>query len=160
MTIRTKRFYLILLAEVSAVLLLVAGYLFLDSERLYEWVLGEVEYSYAPENCNLKVAPCEARFPDGSKVVLSISPKEIPVMQPLQYRVESTDLQTDSLKLEIFGTNMNMGLYGATLSKHENGVYQGKGMLPTCTGKMFWRANLIKEGRASHQGIAFKFETD
>jgi hypothetical protein len=159
-SMRGKRFWKLLLLEMI-VLLGVGGYFFIDSHDVYRWWVGDTHFTTAPTSCNLHVSTCELTLSDGSLVSLDISPKPIPLMKPLNFRVLAPNLRLPFIELKLFATNMNMGFHTFKLFPKEEGVYEGEGMLPTCVvGNMIWQTNLIINQPTQSIGATFYFQTD
>jgi len=153
------RFFKWLIVEIIAVLL-IGAYIFIDSQDVYRWWVGETHFVPSDNSCDLHLNACEATLNDGSSLILDIEPKEIPLMKPLRFKVTSS-INVPSIEIKLFATNMNMGLHTIKLVQSVKGVYEGEGMLPTCVmGNMMWQANVIlNQNRQSH-GAIFTFKTD
>ena len=157
----TKSFTKTLLIQAAAVAIVVIGYLAWDADAVYEWLSGDILFGTPAEAaCDLNQETCSAALPDGTPVTLSISPRPIPVMQKLQFEIAAKSLESESLKLEMYGLNMNMGRYTYTLVRDANGTYRGDGMIPSCVGQMQWRANIIAETPMQRVGTYFTFTTE
>lgn len=157
---RGKRFWKLLLLEII-VLLGVAFYVFVDSHDIYRLWVGDTHFTQAPSSCNLHVKACDVRLSDGSNVTLDISPKPIPLMQPLTFHVNAPALSLPFIELKLFATNMNMGFHTVKLIAKGDGLYEGEGMLPTCVvGNMIWQTNLIINHTHQSIGAIFYFQTD
>lgn len=103
----------------------------------------------ADPDCDLRAGPCTTRLDGGSSVSLAIEPRRIPVMKPLQFRVEMKNLAADQVVIDFQGVDMNMGLNRAKLEPAGEGVFTGQGTLPVCVrDAMEWEAKvLIATGR-------------
>ena len=150
-----------LLIQAAAVALVVIGYLAWDADAIYEWLSGDIVFGAPAEaSCDLNKEPCRAALPDGTPVTLSISPRPIPVMRKLQFEMRADALKSDTVKLEMYGLNMNMGRYTYTLARGADGTFRGEGMIPSCVGQMQWRANIIAETPMERVGTYFTFTTE
>lgn len=149
----------ILLIQTGVAVLLVVGYLAWDSDALYEWLSGDIEFTAPTQPCDLHKESCHATL-DGNAVTFSITPRPIPVMQKLHFSVNGEELPYESLKVEFYGLNMNMGRYSYPLKRQSDGTYRGEGMIPSCVGEMEWRANLIAESATRRVGTYFTFMTE
>ena len=116
----------------------------------------------APVNtrCDLHQGPCRTALPRGGEVILSILPRDIPVMQPLDIRVQIRGLEASSARVEFVGVNMDMGLTRAPLSAQGGAKFTGSGMLPVCTrSRMVWDARVMVETPRGLVVAPFRFET-
>ncbi len=157
---RGKRFWKLLLLEII-LLLGVAGYFFIDSHDVYRLWVGDTHFTVAPTSCNLHVKACEVRLKDDSLITFEVSPKPIPLMKPLHFKIIAPSLTLPFIELKLFATNMNMGFHTFKLLEKEKGVYEGEGMLPTCVvGNMIWQTNLIINHPHESIGATFYFQTD
>lgn len=155
-----KRFYKILFLEILAVLL-IASFFFIDQEKMYKWFAGETHFSESINPCDLHMSACTTTLTDGNSVTFSIEPKTIPLMKPLTFRVQTFGIEDEEIDLSIYATNMNMGLHTFTMKKVSNGLYEAKGILPTCiVGNMIWRAEVVLNRPTQSIGAAYTFKTD
>lgn len=112
--------------------------------RLYEWLFPEIsETALLAPGCDLHAGPCSATLEDGGELTLSITPRPIPSLAPLQLQVSSTGLEVSAATVDVYGLSMNMGLFRTALQIGEDGLWQGKSGLPVCTtSRMTWRAEV------------------
>lgn len=148
-----------LLIQTGIAVLLVVGYLAWDSDALYEWLSGDIEFTAPAAPCDLHKDACRATL-DGHEVSFAITPRPVPVMKKLHFSVKGEGLEYDALKVEFYGLNMNMGRYNYTLERQSDGSYRGEGMIPSCVGAMQWRANLIAESATRRVGTYFTLMTE
>jgi len=154
-----KSFFKILAIQAGIAVLLVFAYLAYDADAIYRWLSGDIQFGTTAQQCDLHKTPCTATMGDGTPVTFAITPRPIPVMEKLQLHLSSPrDYKT--LKVEIYGLNMNMGRYSYTLTRGADGNYSGEGMIPTCSGRMDWRANIIAEEPTRRIGTYFTFSTE
>lgn len=148
-----------LAAEILAVIL-VAMYVLIDASDVYSWWVGDTKFVTLTEPCNLHDEACSVTLKDGTKLTFEISPKDIPLMKPLHFKVTSTHV-LPSIQLKLFATNMNMGFHTITLKSSNEGLYEGEGSLPTCMlGGMIWQADIILNTPSKSLGALFTFQTD
>ncbi len=139
----------------------VAAYFLIDSHDIYRWWVGDTHFVEAPKECNLHTQSCSVVLENNQSLLLDISPKPIPLMKPLHFKVYMPNIGLSTLELKLFATNMNMGLYSFKLSLTQEGWYEGEGMLPTCVmGNMIWQANVIANTPTKSLGAIFYFQTD
>ncbi|MHC3995631.1 hypothetical protein ACXWTF_12470 [Thiomicrolovo sp. ZZH C-3] len=154
-----KKLFKILAIQLGVAVLLVFAYLAYDADVIYEWLSGDVKFGKTAQGCDLHTGACTATMGDGTPVTFAITPRPIPVMEKLQLHLSTPHLYK-TLKVEIYGLNMNMGRYSYTLTRGTDGNYSGEGMIPTCTGRMDWRANIIAEEPTARIGTYFTFSTE
>ncbi|WP_345987330.1 hypothetical protein WCX18_09355 [Sulfurimonas sp. HSL1-2] len=154
-----KKLFKILAIQLGVAILLVFAYLAYDADVIYEWLSGDVKFGTPAQECDLHAGACTATMGDGTPVTFAMSPRPIPVMQKLQLHL-ATEGRYDTLKVEIYGLNMNMGRYNYTLTRTSDGNYSGEGMIPACSGRMDWRANIIAEEPTRRIGTYFTFSTE
>ena len=87
-----------------------------DADVIYRWLSGDVQFGKSAQGCDLHAGPCTATMGDGTPITLTISPHPIPIMQKLQLLVASPR-NYKTLKIEIYGLNMNMGRYTYALTR-------------------------------------------
>lgn len=157
---KTKKFYLTLLAELIVVIL-VGLFLLVDMKDIYKFFVGDTTFYSQSNDCDLHVSPCSVKFPNNETMSFEIEPKEIPLMKPLTFKVTtSKDLRPESFKLHIYATNMNMGYHSFELKKIAEGIYQASGILPDClVGGMIWNAEVVLDGATKSEGGLFTFKT-
>lgn len=158
---KTGRFYLLLIGQLLGIGV-VLGLIFVDSTTLERWFEKEVHFAYQPQECDLRVSPCEIFLPDGATMTLGIEPQGIPLMTPLTFSLHTTGIKNATLPLKIYATNMDMGVHRFTFSQEREGHYIAKGILPTCiTGNMRWHGEVVLEKQFEGKKIGgqFRFKT-
>lgn len=156
----SSRFWKLLVIEIVA-LSAIGAYVLIDSHDIYRWWVGDTHFVSAPTPCDLHVNSCSAQLDDEKPLVFDISPKPIPVMKPLHFKVHIPHVSLSFIELKLFATNMNMGLHSFKLYPTQEGWYEGEGMLPTCVvGNMIWQANIILNTPTKSMGAIFYFQTD
>ncbi|WP_331775429.1 hypothetical protein [Sulfurospirillum sp. 1612] len=156
---KTKRFYTLLLLEIVA-LGLISAYFLIDSSDIYRWYVGNTNFVKQSKNCDLHDEKCHVTLQDSSEMTLSITPRSIPLMKPLQFQVVTQGIHTDQLALKVYATNMNMGFHESTLKKVKENLYEGNITLPSCiVGNMIWNANIIANKTDRSVGAIFEFKT-
>lgn len=155
----SARFWKLLVVEILAVAG-ISAYFLLDSHDVYRWWVGDTHFVQALP-CDLHVKSCLATLEDENVLILDISPKPIPLMKPLHFKVHAPFISLPFIELTLFATNMNMGLHTFKLYPTSQGWYEAEGMLPTCVvGNMMWQANVILNTPAQSIGATFYFQTD
>lgn len=111
-------------------------------------------------SCDLQHRACQAQFPDGSQVTLSISPRPILGLKPLQIRVQTKGIEAQTVKVDFRGLDMNMGYNRPHLSKESAGQYSGMGVLSACIlERMTWEATVLVRTAEGVMAAPFRFET-
>lgn len=144
-------------AVIGAALLLVgaAGYYF--SPQL----LPKSDVTATPEaGCDLQRETCGAAIPSGGRIELSMTPRPIPNLQPLDAEVRIDGRQAGNVMLDLAGTTMNMGLNRTSLVETSPGRFSGTTSLPVCvTGAMAWRATVTFESGRERISAPFQFNS-
>jgi hypothetical protein len=124
---------------------------------LYPEIVIEVP---ADPACNLRAGACVSPFRDTASVSLSIEPRDIPLVKPLQLEVDLQGIAADSVEVDFSGVDMDMGFNRFKLEAVGEGRYKAQGILPVCVrDAMEWEAKVlirIPEGVAS---VAYRFMT-
>lgn len=110
--------------------------------------------------CDLHQGPCTATLPGGGQVRLSITPRPIPTVKPLEIEVQAAGIEPRKVEIDFAGVVMNMGYNRTALAAAGPGRYAGSASLPVCiTGGMLWQATLLIEAGRSRISIPFRFES-
>ncbi len=150
-----------LLIQICIVIIIVAGYFFIDFNAIYNSLRGSGGFISQKKDCSLREGPCEVTIQDGTKFSLEIFPKDLPLMKPLKFKVTSSQKNRKDLKLKIYATNMMMGEYILPLKEKKDGTYETIGTLPTCpVGFMKWNVDIEIPKINKTIGAKFEFETD
>jgi len=147
--------------QLLVIVCIVAAYFLIDVNKVQAMIYGEGEFITQDSQCDLRKGPCEVTIQDETQFSFEIVQKDIPIMKPLTFRVTSSIDSTDDLKLIIYATNMNMGIYELKLLPKGNGLYEAIGTLPTCPiGKMDWNVDIPVQKISKKIGARFQFKTD
>lgn len=158
-------------ALIIALLIVLTGLLAYSAPTLYQEAIDLVSTSILKQedkitrllpagSCDLSKNPCEYRLPDGGKLTLDIQPRPIRPLKTLQFDVRLIETKALSIRIDLAGTDMNMGLNQAPLTELESGHFVGQGSLSVCTtGPMRWTATLLLETPTERLGVPFLFET-
>ena len=121
---------------------------------------AQAELTIAPlPGCDLNTRACAAELPAGGHLELSITPRPIPLVKPLQLIVRLSGMAADKLEIDFAGHSMNMGYNRQALVADGDGGYRGDAMLPVCvTGRMVWQATLLIDSARQKIAIPFLFE--
>lgn len=110
--------------------------------------------------CDLHKRACRATLPGGGNLELSITPRPIPILQPVRIEVAVTGLRPEKVEVDFAGASMNMGYNRGELAITGTGVYAGEASLPVCvSGSMAWIATAIVESGEQRIAVPFRFDT-
>lgn len=134
-------------------LVVVVGY------KLSPLLLPKADVTVQPDaGCDLQRRACSVALPDGGKVELSLTPRPIPMIKPLQVTVGVEGAEATRVEIDFAGVDMNMGLNRPLLQKGEGGLYRGETTLPVCvTGAMDWQVTVLLETARQRVAIPFRF---
>lgn len=136
-------------------LVVVVGY------KLSPLLLPKADLTVHPDaGCDLQRSPCSVHLPDGGRVTLSITPRPIPMVKPLQVEVIADGVAVGQVEVDFAGVDMNMGLNRPLLQAAGNGRFRGAATLPVCvTGAMVWQVTALIETERARIAIPFRFES-
>ncbi len=114
----------------------------------------------AEAGCDLQRGPCSALLPQGGRVVLTVTPRPIPLIKPIMLDVEISGLDPGKVEADISTVDMYMGLNRRELRALGDHRYTMQTMLGACTREtMRWRFTvLMRDGRTTYSA-PFEFET-
>ena len=118
--------------------------------------------AFAPldASCDIQQGPCQAVFPDGGRISLSIDPRPIQGLQPLQIQVTTEGLDAQEVSVDFRGLGMSMGYNRPHLKKKAEGQFSGSGMLSVCVlQRMTWEATVLAKADHGVMAAPFRFET-
>ncbi len=111
-------------------------------------------------SCDIQTGTCEALFPNGNRVSLSISPRPIQALKPLEIQVTTEGLDPREVEVDFRGLGMNMGYNRPRLQKEAEGQYSGSGMLAICVvERMSWEATVLARTDDGVMAAPFRFDT-
>lgn len=160
---RARRFNRIAAWLVAALLLAVAWVL--AEQYLDTGGSGDVTI-LQPGECDLNAGPCTATHPAGGTLTLEITPRPVPMLQPLSLTLDldataRTRLgDPEALELDLAGVEMYMGFQRPRLEHVGDGRYTGETTLPICTTEsMTWAATVMPAGDPDGARVQFRFVT-
>jgi hypothetical protein len=110
--------------------------------------------------CDLHRGPCQSVFPNGGKVSLSIEPRPIRALKPLQIRVQTEGIDAQSVRVDFRGVDMDMGYNRPLLKEVAAGQYAGTWVLASCgLERMIWEATVLIETADHKMAAPFRLET-
>ncbi len=150
----TQRLWLIALLLLAAVV----GVL---GHRLTPLLQPEAQEQAALDpDCDLRQAPCESALPSGASIRFAVEPPSIPVLQPLQLRVQLQGLDARRVEVDFTGVDMAMGYNRVRLDSVGPGAFAGQGVLPVCVrARMEWEARVLVDTGEARVVAPFRFET-
>ena len=111
-------------------------------------------------SCDLRAGPCTSPLPGGGSITFSLSPRSIPVMQPLLLEVVVDGIEANGAEVDFQGVDMNMGFNRPRLSAAGGGRFSGQGLLPVCVrDAMEWEARVLIESELGLLAAPFRFVT-
>lgn len=110
-------------------------------------------------DCDLNSGPCLVRLDASRAVEVAITPRPLPVMQPLALDVRTVGFAAPATAyVDFSGIGMNMGPNRAELKRQDVDRLSGPGSLPICvTGAMDWQAELILGSDEAATRVALRF---
>lgn len=145
-----------LFIQILVICSIVGAYFLVDFNAIYKSFEKEAEYTLQDTSCDLRKSACVIKM-DNKEFNLEVFPKDIPLMKNLTFRLKTDAKNFNEKSLNIYATNMFMGYFNLKFKKVSQGVYEAKGMLPTCSvGNMQWNADLIV---SDGKGARFQFQT-
>ena len=114
----------------------------------------------ADPKCDLRAGPCLSRLDENSSVSLSIEPREIPLVKPLQLRVDLNGIEASGVEVDFSGVDMEMGFNRVKLEPAGQGIYAANGILPVCVrDAMEWEAKVLIKSENGLSSVAYRFIT-
>ncbi|MCX8145068.1 MAG: hypothetical protein N3C59_01885 [Azovibrio sp.] len=108
--------------------------------------------------CDLNRGPCALDLPGGGRLQVEITPRPIPVLQPLALQVSLAGRAAKTVRLDFSGVDMDMGFNQVSLRPLGGGRFAGQGNLPICiTGAMRWQAAVLIETDSGSLSVPFHF---
>ena len=110
-------------------------------------LLPKADVTASPEpGCNLQQRACGALLPGGGRIELSIMPRPIPILTPLQVEATVTGLRVSRVDVDFAGETMNMGYNRISLAPAGKARHAGEASLPVCvSGGMNWVITVLIE---------------
>jgi len=138
----------------ALILIGVAGY------QLSPWLLPKADVTASPDaGCDISAGACSAALPGGGRLGFALTPRPIPVIAPLEMRVELDGIEADKVVVDFAGVNMDMGYNRPVLASTGPGRFAGQTTLPVCvTGRMTWQATVLIETGRTRIAVPFRFE--
>lgn len=116
-------------------------------------------YSPAP-GCDLHSAPCSATLGDKGQLSFAVDVDgRIEALEILPLNVSVEGVETNTVKVDFIGRDMDMGLHRFMLDATGDGRFYGQGQVGICTqAVMPWRARVIVDTPNGRIGSWFDFD--
>lgn len=152
--------------KTNKLLWLVAGLLFLALAGVATYKVWPLlnpklaEVAPLESGCDLRAGPCTGVLPGGGRITFGISPRSIPVIEPLQFDVKLEGLDASAVEVDLQGVDMNMGFNRPRLQMAGEGHYAGKAIIPVCVrNAMEWEARVLVSTDKGLVAAPFRFIT-
>jgi hypothetical protein len=130
------------------------SYRYLQSQDELPMVSAELS------SCDLQQGPCSAVIQGVGAVTLTIAPRPIPLVEPLELKVETAVAGVREVDVDFSGVDMNMGYNRFRLKAADAGRHEGAGMLPVCVrNRMTWEAKVMLATDSVMYVVPFRFDT-
>ncbi len=132
---------------------------------VYIWTQSDAgseiaELAPLDSSCDIQQGTCQAVFPSGGRVALSITPRPIQAMKPLEIQVTTEGIKAQVVEVDFRGLGMNMGYNRPRLDKQAEGQFSGSGMLAICVmDRMPWEATVLATTDEGILAAPFRFDT-
>jgi hypothetical protein len=111
------------------------------------------------DGCDLRAGPCALSLRGGGRVSLSITPRDLPPMQPLALEVTVADSAAVAEWIDFVGVDMDMGFNRARLTPAGAGRFRGEGAIPVCVReRMLWEAQVLLNDDGRRFSAPFRFD--
>jgi len=129
----------------TIIALLVLAILLAVSYKLKDFLKPGVTATAAlDKSCDLRKGACTSTLPNGGKVTLSINPNDIPILRPLELKVETEGVKASEVEVDFIGIGMEMGYNRPKLAAKDSSHFKGRAILPVCVrSKMDWEARVL-----------------
>ncbi|MBS4099006.1 MAG: hypothetical protein KGZ83_19475 [Sulfuricella sp.] len=130
------------------------------AEKLWPTLFTPPSVELPPTGCDLQVGSCTVSLPEGDKLTFAISPRPIPVLQPIRLEATLTGGDAKSVEVDFTGVDMKMGFNRPVLQASGAGRFVGDATLPICTrNSMAWRATVLVNAHGKLYAAPFEFTT-
>lgn len=112
--------------------------------------------------CNLQQGPCQAVFPNGAKVTLSISPRPIRERKQIHLKVQLHGIDAKSVYVNFLGQNMYMGYNRPKLKHVAPNQFAGTWTLASCglfVEHMEWKTMVLIQTAKQRMAAPFPLVT-
>ena len=115
------------------------------------------EVTLAVSSCDPGLRACIAALPGGGQLEISIEPRPIRPLQPLDLSIRISGLEARRVELDFAGSDMQMG-YNRTVLAGADGRFTGSTTLPICvSGSMVWIVTALLITEDQRVAVPFRF---
>jgi hypothetical protein len=145
---------------VDLAILLALALIAVVAYKLSPLLLPKADLTLMPvAGCDLNERACRVDLPGGGAIELSLTPRPIPVVKPMQVAVTMNGVLARQVEVDFAGVGMSMGYNRVSLAADGTGHYVGQATIPVCvTGRMSWRATLMIETPTQRIAVPFVFD--
>jgi len=145
----------------TIIAVLVLAILLVVSYKLKDFLKPGVTATAAlNESCDLRKGACTSDLPTGGKITFSIDPNDIPILRPLQLKVETEGVEPSKIEVDFIGIGMEMGYNRPKLKAVDKTHFSGRAILPVCVRtKMDWEARVLLHTEKGLIMAPFRFFT-
>ncbi|GGO87501.1 hypothetical protein GCM10011348_40840 [Marinobacterium nitratireducens] len=111
------------------------------------------------DHCDLGLGPCRVEL-GAHSLELELAPRQVRALEPLEFRVRTTGMDTQAVSIRLEGKEMYMGINEVQLQPvtSDPGLWRGTGELAICsTGEMVWQARVQVTGQSDSLDVLFEF---
>jgi len=145
---------------VVAVAMLVALVAVVVIKKMEQSTAAIIDTAVLNPDCDLHQGTCSLSLPDLGSVSLSITPRPIPVIKPIQVTVQTQGFAAKAVTVDFNGVNMNMGINHYRLIQQGTEQFVGESILPVCVrNRMSWQADVQVETEKGSYVFPFRFDT-
>ncbi|MGM0785382.1 MAG: hypothetical protein ACQEUM_14810 [Pseudomonadota bacterium] len=121
-----------------------------------------IRWFSASPNCDLHRAPCTVTLGEhGILELTATADGRIQALEPLPLTVAVEGMEARSVRVDLVGRNMDMGLHRFPLERQADGRFHGEGQVPICTeARMDWQARVVVETSDGRLGGRFDFTVE
>ena len=146
-------------ALLNSAILLIAAIIAVLGYKLAPMLRPNADITLPVSPCNPGLQTCSAILPNGGRLDLSIEPRPIRPLQPLQLSVSISGFKADTMEIDFDGSEMKMG-YNRPVLTAGNGRFAGQAILPVCvSGTMEWTATVLLTTDKRRIAVPFHFVT-
>lgn len=129
--------------------------------KAWPLLFPELQLAAKPDpKCDLRAGPCTSRLASGAEVSFGIEPTSIPMLEPLQLRVQLKGVEARSVEVDFEGQEMYMGFNRPKLSAQPDGSFRGETRIPVCVrDAMEWEAKVLLTTNRGILAVPYRFIT-
>ncbi|WP_104202996.1 hypothetical protein [Billgrantia saliphila] len=123
---------------------------------------SDIDWYLATLPCDLPAATCSASLGGARQLTLRVdAPGGIRALEPLPLRVEVAGVNAQSVRVDLVGRDMDMGLHRFPLDAQDGNRFEGLVQVPICTESvMAWQAEVVVKTPDGRLGSRFDFSVE